>query len=71
MLNVHSKHRDHGQYFRTTFLQDYKKKVEDLHAEVKKQQFKWKMAGEDIERVKHISSSTELFSSRFSHLYTS
>ena len=25
--------------------------MEELHAEVKKQQFKWKLAGEDIERV--------------------
>ena len=32
-------------------LKEGKKKVEDLHAEVKRQQFKWKMAGEDIEKV--------------------
>ena len=36
-------------------LQEAKKKVEELHAEVKKQQFKWKLAGEDIERVKTCS----------------
>lgn len=32
-------------------MKEHKKKVEDLHAELKKQQFKWKTAGEDIEKV--------------------
>jgi hypothetical protein len=32
-------------------LKDYKKKLDDIYAEMKRNQVKWKAAGEDIARV--------------------
>jgi len=37
-------------------LKDYRKKLDDIYAEMKRNQVKWKAAGEDIARVCNIVS---------------
>ena len=32
-------------------IKEQKKKLDDMHEELKRQQFKWKMAGDDLARV--------------------
>jgi len=34
-------------------LKDYRKKLDDIYAEMKRNQVKWKAAGEDIARVRY------------------
>ena len=36
-------------------LKDYRKKLDDIYAEMKRNQVKWKAAGEDIARVRSFS----------------
>jgi len=41
-------------------LKDYRKKLDDIYAEMKRNQVKWKAAGEDIARVRRFLLSIHL-----------